>query len=51
MSADPGRLRLVIASANPDKAREMLEILRDVLDERVEFVAAARAPAGRRGGR
>jgi len=39
VSADPGRLRLVIASANPDKAREMLEILRGVLDERVEFVA------------
>lgn len=39
MSADSGRLRLVIASANPDKAREMLEILRGVLDERVEFMA------------
>lgn len=39
MSADSGRLRLVIASANPAKAREMLEILRGVLDERVEFVA------------
>jgi len=32
-------LRLVLASANPDKAREMLEILRAVLDERVEFMA------------
>ena len=39
MSADSGRLRLVLASANPDKAREMLEILRAVLDERVEFMA------------
>jgi len=39
VSADSGRLRLVIASANPDKAREMLEILRGVLDERVEFMA------------
>jgi XTP/dITP diphosphohydrolase len=39
VSADSGHLRLVIASANPDKAREMLEILRGVLDERVEFMA------------
>jgi len=41
----PGRLRLVVASANPDKAREMHEILSAVLGDRVELVARpAEAP-------
>jgi XTP/dITP diphosphohydrolase len=35
----PGGLRLVVASANPDKAREMQEILSAVLGDRVELVA------------
>lgn len=39
MNRTPGRLRLVVASANPDKAREMQEILVAVLGDRVELVA------------
>ena len=32
-------MKLVLASANPDKAREMADILRDELGDRVELVA------------
>lgn len=36
---DGGRLRLVLASANPDKAAEIVAILRGALDGRLELLA------------